>query len=103
MEKATICILGAVVGAAIAAPVTGSAASLAPAPRFEATSYAELIGPVPNASVMLRQHDEALARQRAEQGGARIRQAPEQGGARIRQADEQQQHHHHHHHHHHSW
>ena len=90
MEKTTICILGAVVGAAIAAPVMSSAASLPPAPRFEAASYAELLGPVPNASVMLREHDAALARQRAEQGGARIQQADEH-------------HHHHHHHHHQTW
>jgi hypothetical protein len=88
MDKKPANLLGAVAGIAtmvIVAPAS-AAPTLAPA-----TSYAELLGPIPNVAEVLRADD-----------ARRTEQLPsEVGGARVYDAEYYRYHHHHHHHHHH--
>jgi len=105
MDKNLVGLIGAV-GALLAfAPAQASTAqSVADDAAMPAHSYADLLGPIPNAVALLRVSDAAAARIAS---GASFPESPEMiqeaqltiklGGHRRRR----RQHHHHHHHHHH--
>jgi hypothetical protein len=91
MDKMPAGLLGALAGIATMVAVTPASATPALAP---ATSYAELLGPIPNAVEVLRADDA----QRTEQPASEV------GGARVYDAEYyRRRHHHHHHHHHHNY
>jgi len=88
MDKTITGLLSAVAGIATMAVVTPTSAAAALKP---ATSYAELLGPIPDATEVLRATDA----QRTEQPPSEF------GGARVYDAEYYRSRHHHHHHHHH--
>lgn len=90
MDKKTAGLLGAVAGIATMAAVAPASAAPVLAP---ATSYADLLRPIPNANEVLRADDG----QRAEQVPTAL------NGARVYKAQYYHRHHHHHHRRHHRY
>jgi hypothetical protein len=93
MDKKIAGLLGAVAGLAT---VSSAQAAISPAPNpseaLQASSYADLLAPIPNAVTLLKADDAARAQQPAAKAVDDIQLA--QG---------YYHHHHHHHHHHHSY
>ena len=90
MDKTVAGLIGAVAALATATPQPASAAAVFET-AMQASSYADLLKPIPNALDLMRASAEA-----SEAGGA-VRSTAE-GGATVQPV--QYYHHHHHHHHH---
>jgi hypothetical protein len=95
--------IAGLLGAAAALTTVTTAAQAAPAQNTElspATSYRDLLDPIPNALPVLKADDERLAHSRANEA-TRLAQVSVQVGHHHHHHHHARRHHHHHHHHHH--
>ncbi len=107
MEKKTAGLLGVIAGLAT---MNTAQAAINPAPAardaLQVSSYAELLSPIPNASVVLKASDAEQAQNAASVPGATLEEVQYYGGPppyyhHHHHHHHRYYHHHHHHHHHH--
>ena len=94
MDQKTVGLLGAVAGlAAIASAHAANAPAVNPQEALQASTYADLLAPVPNAAALVKADDLARAHRRKSEGEIQL--------AEFYIGISPPRHHHHHHHHYH--